>query len=198
MSKVLHLDVSPRGDRSVSRTLGKNFVAALNPVKVAYRDLGRDPVPFVTEAWVAGAFNPPEKHEPAWAEAIALSDRLVDELIDADKVVISTPMYNLSVPAALKAWIDQIVRVGRTFGFGDNGLVGLLTGKKVAVIITSGSPLAGTPYDFEEPYLRGILAFIGITDVTFVRVEGFSNPAIDKETLRTEAEAKLATLAQSW
>ena len=198
MSKLLHIDVSPRGDRSVSRALAKNFVGALKPAKVTYRDLQRNPPPFVSEAWVAGAFNPPEKHEPAWAEAIAVSDTFTDELVEADKLVISTPMYNLSVPAVLKAWIDQVVRVGRTFGFGEKGLQGLLTGKKAVVIITGGSPLAGTPYDFEEPYLRGILGFIGITDVTFVRAEGFSGPEEGKIKAKAEAESKLAALAATW
>lgn len=198
MSTILHLDVSPRGERSVSRALAKRFVGALKSDTVVYRDLQATPPPFVTEAWVAGAFNPPEKHEPAWAAAIAVSDAYVDELIAADKIVISTPMYNLSVPAVLKAWIDQVVRVGRTFGFGENGLQGLLKNKKVAVIITGGSPLAGTPYDFEEPYLRGIFAFMGVIDVTFVRAEGFSGPEEGKIKARAEAETTLATLATTW
>ena len=198
MANLLHIDASPRGDRSVSRSLSKAFVQARNPGRVTYRDVSHEPIRFVSEAWVAGAFNPPETHEPEWAEAMRESDKLVDELVAADEIVIGTPMYNLSVPAALKAWIDQIVRAGRTFTADEKGLRGLLTGKKALIIITSGSPLAGTPYDFEEPYLRGILGFIGITDVTFVRVEGFSNPAADKAKLRADAEAKLVSLAKTW
>lgn len=198
MSHVLHLDVSPRGDRSVSRTLGNAFVASIAKSKVTHRDIGRNPVPLVTEAWVAGAFNPPEAHEPEWKAAIKVSDELVDELVAADKLVIATPMFNLSVPAALKAWIDQIVRVGRTFTFADGGLKGLLAGKKAVIIITSGSPLAGTPYDFEEPYLRGIFAFIGITDVTFVRAQGFSGDDATKAKAQADAEAELAGLAKVW
>ena len=176
--KLLYIEASPRGDRSQSRKLGQKFLAAWKTAHpgavVAVRDVGSEPPPFVTSAWVEGAFTPAEQHSPAAREAIAVSDRYVDELLAADEVVISTPMYNLSVPAALKAWIDQIVRFGRTFtrnaAGGYDGLAG--GGKRVVVIVTSGGDYRlGTPggaYNHLEPYLRTVLGFIGITSVEFV------------------------------
>ncbi|HKB92108.1 MAG TPA: FMN-dependent NADH-azoreductase, partial [Opitutaceae bacterium] len=176
MSKVLHLDVSPRGARSHSRTLGQEFVSNWSKnhpnSTITYRDLGQNPEPHVTESWVVGAYTPPEEHSHDAKAAIAVSNKLVDELLAADHLLITTPMYNLSIPSALKAWIDQIVRAGRTFKTSDKGYEGLVHGKKAVIVVASGgnftpdSPAAG--YNFIEPYMRAILGFIGITDVQFV------------------------------
>ena len=110
MTHILHLDASPRGDRSVSRSLAKEFISnwqAAHPNDtVTYRDIGHHPVPFVTEAWIAGAFTPPELHSPESAEAMRISDELVDEFLAADRYVFSIPMYNLSIPANFKAYLD--------------------------------------------------------------------------------------------
>lgn len=198
MATILHLDASPRGDRSTSRTLAAEFIAIRAGDAVTYRDLGRSPVPYVSEAWVAGAFTPPAEHSPEAAAAIAVSDKLVDELLTADRLVISAPMYNLATPAHLKAWIDQIVRGGRTFGITDKGYVPLVHGKKALVILSSGGAYAGTPYDFEEPYLRAILGFIGITDVTFVRAEGMNLGDEAKAKGLAHARAQLAAIGKGW
>ncbi|HVE17349.1 MAG TPA: NAD(P)H-dependent oxidoreductase, partial [Chthoniobacterales bacterium] len=170
---LLHLDASPRGERSHSRKLGQEFVTTWKTKHpngtIVLRDIGSHPLPLVTEAWVEGAFTPPDGHSPAAAEAITVSNGLVDELLAADELVITTPIYNLSLPAALKAWIDQIVRYGRTFTITADGYKGLVEGKRVTVLVASGgdfrpnTPAAG--YNFLEPYLRAILGFIGITDV---------------------------------
>jgi FMN-dependent NADH-azoreductase len=173
---LLHLDASPRGARSNSRKLGQDFLAAFRAnqpaARIVTRDIGREPPPFVSEAWVEGAFAPADSHSPAAREAIAVSNTYVDELLSADHLVITTPIYNLTIPAALKAWIDQIVRVGRTFAKGDQGFEGLAKGKRATVVVTSGSDFRpGTPggaYNFLEPYLRAVLGFIGITEVQFV------------------------------
>jgi len=172
---ILLIQASPRGERSHSRKLGNQYAEAWQAShpqgSVVIRDLAETPPPFVNEAWVAGAFAGPDAHSDAPA-ALVTSDEYVDELIAADELIIATPIYNLSVPAALKAWIDQIVRVGRTFGFTDNGLAGLLTGKTAKILVASGSDFRpeGTygGYNFLEPYLRGILGFIGITQVEFI------------------------------
>lgn len=198
MARILHLDASPRGERSVSRLLGKEFIAARAGDSVTHRDLGREHLPLLTEAWIAGAYAGPEERAPETAAALALSDKLVDELLAADRLVIAAPMYNLTVPAALKAWIDQIVRVGRTFDMKPEGYVGLALGKKALVILSSGGVFAGTPYDFEEPYLRAILGFIGITDVTFVRAEGMNLGDEAKAKGLEAARAGLAALAKAW
>src|SRR5471030_1070270 len=132
---LLHLDASPRGARSHSRKLGRQFLAdwcTAHPAgRVTVRDVGQEPPPFVTAAWVEGAFSAADRHSPAAREAIAVSNRYVDELLAADQLVITTPIYNLSLPAALKAWIDQVVRAGRTFApVPGGGFAGLATGKR--------------------------------------------------------------------
>jgi len=180
MTHILHLDASPRGDRSVSRSLAKEFMSnwqAAHPNDtVTYRDLGHHPVPFVTEAWIAGAFTPPDLHSPESAEAMRISDELVDEFLAADRYVFSIPMYNLSIPANFKAYLDQIVRVGRTFSVeADGSYKGLVQGKKMLIVTArGGSYPKDTPYhayDLQEPYLRLIFGFIGITDIEVVHVE---------------------------
>ena len=174
---LLHLDASPRGARSHSRQLGQDFLTAWRAAhpqgRIVVRDVGHEPPPFVTEAWVEGAFAPAADHSPAARAAIAVSNRYVDELLAADQLVITTPIYNLSLPAALKAWIDQIVRAGRTFAPSSaGGFEGLAKNKRALIIVASGSDFRptspGGAYNFLEPYLRAVLGFIGITDVQFV------------------------------
>jgi FMN-dependent NADH-azoreductase len=121
MKRLLHIDSSPRGNRSHSRRLSREFVEQWKQAHpsdvVIYRDIGRNPVPHIDESWIAAAFAPPEQHTPDLQEAIRLSDLLVDEFLAADIYVIGVPMYNFSVPSVFKAYIDQIVRIGRTFAF---------------------------------------------------------------------------------
>ena len=183
MSTLLHISVSPRGTDSISRQLGDAAVEAWkanNPGgRVIERDLAKTPLTFVDFDWIAGAFSPPEYHTENHKKALALSNELVSELLEADEIILATPMYNFAVPAALKAWIDHVVRVGKTFRYSASGTPeGLLAGqhKKVLVIIASGgsypegSPMAALNY--EIPYLRFILAYMGITDVRFVHAGG--------------------------
>jgi len=202
-STLLHLDASPRSERSHSRKLGHEFVTAWKSAHsdgvVVYRDLGHNPPPFVTEAWVEGAFTPPVGHSLAAKAEMAISNQFVDELLAADELLITSPIYNLNVPAVLKAWIDQIVRVGRTFSFGANGLEGLVKGKKARVIVASGSDLrlggAMGGYNFFEPYLRGVLGFIGITDVTFVYAHSLNDGNPQREQSLADADTAVKTLA---
>ena len=183
MSTLLHISVSPRGTDSISRQLGDAAVEAWkanNPGgRVIERDLAKTPLTFVDFDWIAGAFSPPEYHTENHKKALALSNELVSELLEADEIILATPMYNFAVPAALKAWIDHVVRAGKTFRYSASGTPeGLLAGqhKKVLVIIASGgsypegSPMAALNY--EIPYLRFILAYMGITDVRFVHAGG--------------------------
>ena len=198
---LLHLDASPRAARSHSRKLGQEFVTAWKSAhaggRVLSNDLGKNPPPFITEAWVEGAFTPPAGHSPAASEAIAVSDHYVDALLAADEILITTPLYNLNIPADLKAWIDQIVRFGRTFTQTPNGFAGLAAGKQVTVLVASGSDFRPTGsfggYNFLEPYLRAILGFIGISDVKFV----YAHSLNQGDEIRTQAlaEASAATLA---
>jgi FMN-dependent NADH-azoreductase len=202
MTHILHLDASPRGDRSVSRTLAKEFISnwqAAHPNDtVTYRDIGHHPVPFVTEAWIAGAFTSPDLHSPESAEAMRVSDELVDEFLAADRYVFSIPMYNLSIPANFKAYLDQIVRVGRTFSVeADGSYKGLVEGKKMLIVTArGGSYPKDTPYhayDLQEPYLRLIFGFIGITDIEVVHVENL----MGGDEARTQAIAQAQAALQA-
>lgn len=193
MAHILHIDSSPRGNRSVSRTLAAEFVdtwkASHSTGKVTYRDLGHQPVPHVDEAWIAGAFAPPETHTPEQSQAIQVSDMLVNEFLAAERYVLGVPMYNLNIPSTLKAYIDQIVRVGLTFSVGPNGYEGLVHGKKMLVITARGGAYPqNSPADMQEPYLRLIFGFIGITDITFIHADSLN--------LGDEARAKAVADAQ--
>lgn len=204
MSRLLYIDVSPRGDASVSRNLG-NAVAdawlARNPGgQITLRDLSGKPLPLVDLPWIAAAYSTPDQHTPEPKAAIKVSDNLVDELLAADEVLISTPMYNFNMPAALKSWVDHIVRLNRTFNAKYEGLA---TGKKVSVVLASGGDYSPGSYaekmDFFSGYLRFILGFIGITDVTVYLAGGTGDVAQGKRTLESyldEHKPKaLATLA---
>lgn len=175
---ILHLDSSPRGERSHSRQLTRSFVQGLKASQpnaaVVYHDLGHEPVPPINEAWIGAAFSDPATHSPEAAEAIALSNELVDELLASDVIVIGAPMYNFSIPSTLKAYIDQVVRAGRTFD--PATYQGLATGKKLFVLTARGASGYGPgeqmeAVNFQDPYLKAVFGMIGITDVTFVHDE---------------------------
>jgi FMN-dependent NADH-azoreductase len=180
MPTLLYISTSPRGDYSISRQLGNAAVdawKARNPEgRVIKRDLARTPLTFVDLDWIAGAYSPPEHHNENHKRALVLSDELVAEIQAADEIVVATPMYNFAVPAALKAWIDHVVRAGKTFRYTAAGTPeGLLAGKKVVAIIASGGSYKEarlTALDHEVPYLRFIFGFMGITDVQFIQASG--------------------------
>jgi FMN-dependent NADH-azoreductase len=176
--KLLRIDSSARRN-SVSRQLTQLFVETwkneISMGEVIERDLATTHLPLITDERMLAAYSDQASLTPAQRETLSMSDTLVEELLAADTIVIGAPMYNLTVSVPLKAWIDQIVRAGRTVLWGPGGAEGVLKGKKV-VILTSrgGSFRPGTPtaqYDHQEPYLRHILAFIGLTDVTFIHAE---------------------------
>jgi FMN-dependent NADH-azoreductase len=201
MPTLLAVEASSRLRSSTSRKLTDFFIQewrANNPEgRVVVRDLALDPPPFVDMPWIGGAYTPPAQHSPESAAAIKVSDELVAELQAADHLVIATPMYNFSIPAVLKAWIDHIVRVGVTVSPAN---VGLLTGKKATVIIATGgdfspgSPIEG--YNQASGYLRQLLAWIGITDVEIIladrgRAGGEGETAVDRvgDTVKIAAAA---------
>lgn len=168
---VLHINASARHEESVSRIKSAELVAAQNATTVVTRDLA-DGLPFLDPIWVQSTFMAPEERDAAQAQALELSDTLVAELQNADTIVIGTAMYNFSIPAVLKAWIDQISRAGVTFAYTENGPKGLLTGKKAIITIASGGTQLGSDYDFASDYLRFALGFAGITDVTILDKDG--------------------------
>ncbi|HRO10436.1 NAD(P)H-dependent oxidoreductase [Amaricoccus sp.] len=175
MNSILVIDSAASGEASVSRGLVRAAVAALTaaaPARVVTRDLGTDPVPHLTEANLAGVRGTPATE--AEQAARALSDQLIAELRAADTIVIGAPMYNFSIPTTLRAWFDHVLRAGETFRYTEAGPEGLLAGKRVIVIESRGGLYSEGPaqaIDFQEPYLRHLLGFMGLTDVTFVRAE---------------------------
>lgn len=205
MAHILHLDASPRGSRSVSRTLSKEFIdfwkAENHNDTITYRDIGHHPVPFVSEDWIAAAFTPPDQRTPELAAAIQISDELIDEFLSADRYVFSIPMYNFSIPANFKAYLDQVVRAGRTFSVDATGYKGLVHNKKMTIIMAQGGTYPeGSPthaYDQQTPYLRLIFGFIGITDIEFVYADSLSMGDEAREMAITNAQAALkAAIAQ--
>ena len=201
--KLLRIDSSARRN-SVSRQLTQRFVESWKKEnstgEVVERDLATTPLPLITDEWTLALHSDPAKRTPAQQEALAVSDLLVEELLAADTIVIGAPMHNFTISSLLKAWIDQIVRFGRTVAWGAKGPEGLLKGKRVVVVTSRGGSFRpGTPtaaYDYQEPYLRHILAFIGLTNVTFIHAEN-QKPGDLAEPARTTAIAQLQAAAQN-
>lgn len=179
MTHILLIQSSSNLASSVSRDLADSYVTAYKAkhpdATVTARDLVAAPIPHLGVDLLGGMFGKPEALTEAQKTALALSDSLVDEIEAASLIVIGVPMYNFSIPSALKAWIDHVIRAGRTFRYTEAGPQGLVLGKKVVLFLAAGGVYSDgpyKPYDYQEPYLRTILGFIGLTDVTVVRAEG--------------------------
>ena len=168
---VLRIDSSARRQGSVSRDFATRIVDRIGGADVVTRDLAETPVPQIDEDWVNANFTPEDARTPAQAEKLALSNELIAEVKAADTLVIGVPIYNFGVPAALKAWIDQIARAGVTFKYSEQGPVGLLDGKRAIVVIASGGTESGSDIDFATNYVRHVLGFIGIHDVEVVTAD---------------------------
>ncbi|MBY9068307.1 FMN-dependent NADH-azoreductase [Hyphomonas sp. WL0036] len=202
MSNLLVINSSANTGASVSRVLIEEAVTqilkAAPNTTIVRRDLGSDPIPHLTTANLAGVRGTPSTSEELAARA--LSDKLIAELRAADTVVIAAPMYNFSVPTSLRAWFDFVLRTGETFRYTEAGPDGLLKGKKVIVLTSRGglySEGPGAAADFQEPYLRHLFAFVGITDISFIHAEktGFGPDARDAAI--ASAKSQIAQAAQS-
>ena len=177
MPKLLVIEASPRGEYSISRNLAKTFVEQWKIAhpggEVVERDLAKSDLPYVNLPWLGASLTPLEKHTPEMKNVLRVSDELVAELLAADHIAISTPVYNYNIPANLKSYVDHIVRKGLTLGMAGEGLV---RGKKCTVLMASGGVYTeGSPIrdrDIATLYLRLILKVIGIEDVTFVAAGG--------------------------
>jgi FMN-dependent NADH-azoreductase len=208
MPTLLKIDVSPRDGHSVSRALGKAFakhwIQSHSNGKVMERDLAKTDLPFVELPWIVAAHGDPSTHNEEQRAALAIGNELIAELKSAEEWLITTPMYNFAVPARLKAYIDHIVRAGETFRTNTDGsFTGLLPGKKVTVIVASaGEYTPGSPiesYDDLRPYLKRILAVIGVTDVTFLQAGAtwkVDRGITDRETFLASFSDQLAPLAR--
>lgn len=190
MTNILRIDASMRQNGSTSRAIADALIDTLSQsgdYDVARRDLAVDAAPFVDEAWIGANFTREADRSADQKAALTGSDALVDELEAADILVIATPVYNFSIPAALKAWVDMIARVGRTFHYTENGPVGQLKGKKAYIIAVSGGTKAGSEIDFATPYLRHILSFVGITDVDVIAADAQSGDVVQSGLAQIEA-----------
>jgi len=175
MATLLHLDSSPMGDHSVSRHMSATFAERWQRAhaggKIIKRDLTTTPLVPVTGGWVGAVYTPADARTAEQKETLALSDTLVGELQAADEWVFGVPMHNFGVPSLFKEWLDLICRVGVTFSYADGTPKGLLTGKKLTVLIATGGIYdAGTAMaglNFVEPFVKGVFGFLGVTDITF-------------------------------
>ncbi len=170
MTRILRIDASARTEASVSRDLTARLAQRLagEDGHITLRDVGVTPPRFVDEAWVGANFTAPEDRSEAQRDELASSEALVEELEAADHIVIGAPIYNFSVPAALKAWIDQVARARRTFVYTEDGPEGLLKGKTAWLVVASGGTPVDSEIDFATPYLRHVMGFLGITDVRVI------------------------------
>ncbi len=191
MSTLLRVDASARTEGSTTRELADAVAARLAPAQTIHRDLSAG-LPQVDAEWIGANFTPDEDRTEAQRETLALSDTLVAELKAADTIMITVPVYNFNIPAALKAWVDMIARARVTFRYTENGPEGLLTGKRAILVIASGGTEVDGPVDFATPYMRHVLNFVGITDVQLVRSD---RQMMDPEGSRAQAEADIAGLA---
>ena len=180
MSKLLLVTSSLFGDQSKSSQLAGEFVQAWHRshpgTTVVERALTAESIPHLSLGALSALMTPAEQRSTEQHATVAFADRLIEELEAADTIVLAVPMYNFSIPSTLKAWIDHVARAGRTFRYTAAGPEGLLKGKKVFVVTGRGGHYSGESparvFDFQEPYLRGVLGFLGLTDVTFIHVEG--------------------------
>jgi FMN-dependent NADH-azoreductase len=197
--RVLRVDASARIEGSISRQLADRMVdgmqARIPEITVTRRDVAQG-LPFVDDAWVNANLADPDARDASQREALTGSDALVAEVMDTDVWVIATPIYNFSVPASLKAWIDQIARALLTFRYTEQGPQGLLAGKKVYILTATGGTEVGSAIDFATPWLKFVLGFLGITDIEVI--------AADRGMMRGDAAGKAAVeridqvLARDW
>lgn len=190
MSKILSIISSPRGAASNSIKLADAIVDKLREADpaaaVQVKDLTKSPFPHLEETHLNAFFTPVEKHTEADKEAIRHSNEAIHEIMHADVIVIGAPMYNFGIPSVLKAWFDHIGRAGITFKYTAEGPVGLVTGKKAYIAVATGGVYSSgdaAAADFVTPYIKTFLGFIGITDVTVVRAEGFAIPELQATAL---------------
>ncbi|GFM58253.1 FMN-dependent NADH-azoreductase [Pseudomonas capsici] len=177
--KVLHIDSSILGDHSASRQLSRSVVQAYQAThvdsQVIYRDLASDALSHFSAATLAAAGTPAEGRDAAQQQEVDANEAILQEFLDADVVIMGAPMYNFTIPSQLKAWIDRITVAGRTFRYSEVGPEGLCGGKKVIVVSTSGGLHAGQPTGAgHEELLKALFAFIGVTDLQFVRAHGLA------------------------
>ncbi len=200
MTTLLQINTSINNGNGQSSQLARQFVAAYRnshpDVEVRVRDVAAaEPVPHLDAERFSAFISKPEERNAAQKAVVAYSDQLIDELKQADVIVLGLPMYNFGVPSQLKAYFDHVARAGVTFKYTEQGPVGQLTGKKAYVFAARGGVYAGTPLDTQTSYVRDFLRFLGVSDVTFVYAEGLAMSAQSKEAGLARASAEIEQLA---
>ena len=197
--KILQINSSARSAGANSTRLADAVTTRLkaaNPgAVVELRDLAAHPHPVLDEAALGALFTPAEQRSPEQAARVALDDALIAQLQSADAIVLGVPMYNFGVPVQLKTWIDAIARAGVTFRYTENGPEGLVKGKKVYVALARGGVYRDTPADSQVPYLKGVLGFLGMTDVEFIYAEGLAMGPDAAAKGFAEAQAQIDAIA---
>ncbi|MDD3353536.1 FMN-dependent NADH-azoreductase [Zoogloea sp.] len=198
MTTLLKINASLFANNGQSSQLADRYVAArvaVNPdIQVVTRDLAAEPVPHLDAARFTAFLTPAEERSAEQAAVVAFSDALIEELRQADEIIIGVPMYNFGIPSTLKAWIDHVARAGVTFRYTATGPEGLLKGKKAVILAARGGLYAGTPADTQTGYLQSVLGFIGITDVEFVYAEGLNMGEESKTKALDAAHQRVAEL----
>lgn len=171
---IWHIDSSNKGSHSISKQLTSHFVEKLKSqhsnAKVVYRDVGES-VPLLTQEMIGSYYTAKDERDTSQKAAIKVSDAIVEEAKTTDIWVIGAPVYNFTMSASLKAWADQLARVGETFKYTESGPVGLLNNKKVYVVVTSGGTKVGSDFDFLTPWIKFFLGFVGVCDVNFIEAD---------------------------
>lgn len=191
---ILHLDSSARYQGSLSRELTQylsTLLAEKNKAEIIYRDLSNSNLPFVTEQHIGAYYTPKEKRSDEQSLLLHHSDKFIAELKAVNTLVIGAPIYNFSVPAALKAWIDLVCRVGETFQYGEAGPEGLLDVDHAYIITSAGGTAVGSEIDFNSRYLQQICRFIGVKESHIIDVSGSKR---DPDTLIDVAKKQIDTL----
>ncbi len=175
---ILQIHSSARVEGSFSAKLAHQLVARLQAqqdnTQLVFRDLAKQPHPMLDEAALQALFTPAAQRSAEQAARVALDDALIAELQASDVIVIAAPMYNFGITSLLKNWIDAVARAGVTFRYTANGPEGLVTGKKVYVVLTRGGVYENTPLDTQQAYLKSFFAFLGMSDVEFLFAEGLA------------------------
>jgi FMN-dependent NADH-azoreductase len=197
---ILHIISSPRKGASASIQLANGIIDKLQAAhpgsNVTVHDLATNPFPHLEEAHLQSFFTPAEGRTSEQQAAVKHSDDAIQEIKDADIIVIGAPLYNFGIPSTLKAWVDHIARAGITFRYTATGPEGLITGKKIYVAMSSGGVYSEGPsagYDFVAPYLKAVLGFLGMTDVTVVRAEGLALPDLQATAVQKGLDSVVIT-----
>ncbi len=201
MTTLLQLNTSLFSSNGQSTRLANQFVdawRAANPTgRVTVRDLAQNPVPHLDAERFLAFLAQPEARTAQQQAIVAYSDGLIEEIRGARVIVLGLPMYNFSIPSTLKAYFDHIARAGITFRYTEKGAEGLLADKRVYVFATRDGRYAGTLLDFQTPYVRQFLGFLGVTDVEFVYAEGLAMGAPSRQAAVSDAEKRIKELARS-